>query len=527
MTTLFDAYLREDERVLELFGRSLDYFAWNVFTRHPWPAGLRDALEDLQPKLGGSAVSLKGNEPVIVTGQQPGLFLGPLYTVYKAVTAIRLARLLSNRHGKRVLPVFWIASEDHDFEETRRYWFTDARAVLHERVYTPVDALGQPLDVAGLPMHKVPAGISLRDAIEEMAALCAGSEHTGSIRDLLLDTLAEAASVSNWFARLMATLFRDTGLVLFAPHMRVARAAAVPVIRREIEMPGVASRLLDEAAARIRALGFAPAIVRPPDACNFFLLEDGRRRRVIHTRQGFVLPEENGKRYTADELFELLESDPTRFSPNVALRPLVQQVLFPGCQAYVAGPGEVAYWAQLKPLFEWYELPMPVVFPRARARFVTPKEKRHLASLGLNVADLAGPPDPLLESLLTRATPDATDRAITAARDQIAGALDRLAGELAVANTRNADRIVAEARSRIDNAMERLAHQARHADTRRVEQLREQVTRLRDRLMPLGRPQERVLSPFTFLFSQGPGLIQRLIDELRIDTPEEQEIEWL
>ena len=527
MTTLFDAYLREDQRVLELFGRTLDEFALNVFARHPWPPGMRNALETLQPKLGGSNIPLEGNEPVIVTGQQPGLFLGPLYTVYKAVTAIRLARLLSERHGKRVLPVFWIASEDHDFEEVRRYWFTDARSALHERIYTPVDALGQPLDIAGLPMHKVPAGISLRDAIEEMAALCAGSEHTTAVRDLLLDTLAEAASVSNWFARLMAVLFRDTGLVLFAPHMRVAREAARTVIRREIEMPGVTSRLVNEVASRIRVLGFTPAVVRPLDACNFFLFENGRRRKVIHTKQGFVLPEENGKCYTAEELFDLLETDPTRFSPNVILRPVVQQVLFPGCQAYVAGPGEVAYWAQLKPVFEWFELSMPTVFPRARARFITPKEKRRLTALGLRVSDLAEPPDQLLEALLAREVPGTADRAVAAARDQIKEILDRTARELTAAGIPRTQQLTEDTRARIENALERLARQVRHADTRRVEQLREQTARLRDRLTPLGRPQERILSPFTFLFSQGPGLIRRLIDELRIDTPEVQEIEWV
>lgn len=527
MTTLFDAYLREDPQVLDLFGRPLDEFALNTFARHPWPAGLSDAVVALQPKLGGSPLTLEGNEPVIVTGQQPGLFLGPLFTVYKAVTAIRLARLLSERHGKRVLPVFWIASEDHDFDEVRRYWFTDARSTLHKRTYTPVDALGKPLDIAGLPMHKVPAGVSLREAVEEMAALCAGSEHTPLIRDLLLDTLAEAASVSNWFARLMAALFRDTGLVLFAPHMRAAREAARPVIRREIEMPGVTSRLINEAAARVRALGYAPALVRPLDACNFFLLENGHRRRVIHTRQGFVLPEENGKSYTADELFELLITDPTRFSPNVVLRPIVQQVLFPACQAYVAGPGEVAYWAQLKPIFEWYERPMPAVFPRARARFITPKEKRRLVALGLRPADLAAPPDQLLETMLARELPNVAEQAVADARKQISEILSRTARQLTDAGIPRADELTGETHERIGTALDRLARQLRHADVRRVEQLRQQTDRLRQRLMPLGRPQERILSPFTFLFSQGPGLIRRLIDELRIDTPEVQEIEWI
>ncbi|HPU97461.1 MAG TPA: bacillithiol biosynthesis cysteine-adding enzyme BshC [Candidatus Hydrogenedentes bacterium] len=527
MTTLYDAYLRGDSAVHDLFGRKMEFLAYDVFTRHPWPAGLRDALEALQPKLGGSPAALDGDEPVVVTGQQPGLFLGPLFTVYKAVTAIRLARLLSERHGKKVLPVFWIASEDHDFEEVRRYWFTDTRCELHERAYAPADPLGNPVDVEGFPMHRVPAGFSLRNAIDEMASLCVGSEHTAAMKDLLHDTLAQAPSVSNWFARLMAVLFRDTGLVLFAPHMRVAREAARSVIRREIEMPGVTGRLLSESAARVRALGFTPAIVRPADACNFFLFENGRRRRVVHTKQGFVLPEEHGKRYAAEELLDLLEEDPTRFSPNVALRPVAQQVLFPGCRACVAGPGEIAYWAQLKPIFEWYEVPMPVVFPRARARFVTPKEKRRLRDLGLRVEELGESPQALFERVLRREPAGAADRAVDAAREQIAGILDRLGADLAGAGVRQSGQFIRDTQAQVHGALEQLARRIRLSDTRRADRLREQIAALRNRLRPMGRPQERVLSPFTFLFSQGPALIQRLISELRIDTPEEQEIEWL
>ncbi|HOQ89226.1 MAG TPA: bacillithiol biosynthesis BshC, partial [Candidatus Hydrogenedentes bacterium] len=219
--------------------------------------------------------------------------------------------------------------------------------------------------------------------------------------------------------------------------------------------------------------------------------------------------------------------DPTRFSPNVALRPVAQQVLFPGCRACVAGPGEIAYWAQLKPIFEWYEVPMPVVFPRARARFVTPKEKRRLRDLGLRVEELGESPQALFERVLRREPAGAADRAVDAAREQIAGILDRLGADLAGAGVRQSGQFIRDTQAQVHGALEQLARRIRLSDTRRADRLREQIAALRNRLRPMGRPQERVLSPFTFLFSQGPALIQRLISELRIDTPEEQEIEWL
>ncbi len=524
MSGLLQRYASGDPAVMEWFAAAPESLTATAPPGRSWDLPLAEALRALQPKL-GLAREFRGDEPVIITGQQPGLFLGPMYTLLKAVTAVRLAREMRERHGGACVPVFWVASEDHDFEEVRRAWFRDNAGGIIERVYTPADNSGAAADVAGLPMHKVPADASLHGWIDELAAACAGSELTGETAALLHDTLSEAASVSNWFARLMAALFKDTDMIIFAPHMQTARAAGARVIRGEIESPLETTRLLAEAGEGMRAAGLEPAIVRAEDACNFFLMVGGRRRKVLYRRGRFELPEEEGLSYGQAELLELLAAEPGRFSPNVALRPVVQQVLFP-CAAYVAGPGEVAYWAQLKRVFARFSVDMPVVWPRARAVMITPKERRRLNETGLTVDDLMLPERECLDRALdAEAAPPVLEK-VARRRAEAGTALEALEGELAGVPGDGAA-MVRKMREHLNGGFDRIEARLRRGDEDRLRRATQELERLRGSLAPMRKPQERVFSPFSYLFSQGPGLVARLLDELSLDYTRTQEVEWL
>ena len=342
---------------------------------------------------------------------------------------------------------------------------------------------------------------------------------------MLRGTLAEAASVSNWFARLMAALFKDTDLVIFAPHMRTARVASMPLMRREIESPLATTALLEKSAHRLESLGYAPPILKAANACNFFLMVNGRRRKVVFTKGRFMLPEEDGQTFAQEELLALLETAPERFSPNVGLRPVVQQALFPAA-AYVAGPGEIAYWAQLKPVFDHHGITMPVVWPRSRAVMITPKERRRLAAFGLAVNDLALPEDQLLHRVLAVApTPlsDALERRRAAVDDELAA----LVRELEAAAHPSTVVLAEQLRGLAVRGFERIGNNLLMSDTRRVEETKKRLVMLRNRLAPFGKPQERVLSPFNYLLSQGLGFVDRLLKELDPEDWRIGEIEWL
>jgi len=525
MTRLCTDYIAGKQEVRALFGVEPESLGTNPPVGRPWDRPLAEALRALQPTLGGPAKNFRGDEPVILTGQQPGLFLGPMYTLYKAVTAVALARRVRERHGTACVPVFWVASEDHDFDEVRWFAYNTSDGQLVREHYTPHDVHGEPADIAGLPLHKVPIDHQLAHFIDRMAAHAAGSDQTAEVVALLRGTLAEAASVSNWFARLMAALFKDTDLVIFAPHMRTARVAAMPVLRREIESPLACTALLEKSAHRLESLGYAPPILKAANACNFFLMVNGRRRKVVYEKGRFMLPEEDGQTFAQEEMLALLETAPERFSPNVALRPVVQQVLFPAA-AYVAGPGEIAYWAQLKPLFDHHGVTMPVVWPRSRAVMITPKERRRLASYGLGVEELALPADALLQRVLAT-HPSPLSGTVEHRRAVVDAELASLVQDLETAAQPDAVALAGQLRGLVARGFERIENNLLMSDTRRVEEAKRRLAALCNRLAPFGKPQERVLSPFNYLLSQGLGFVDRLVNELDPEDWRIREVEWV
>ncbi len=525
MSKLFEDYITGKPEVRALFGRTPESLSAQPPSARAWDPALAGALRALQPKL-GIARDFRGDEPVIITGQQPGLFLGPMYTLYKAVTAVALARRMRERHGVPCVPVFWVASEDHDFDEVRWFAYTTSDGQLIREFYTPRDAEGRAEDIAGLPLHKVPVTGDLFRFAEQFVARAAGSEQTAQVAALLRGTLKEAASVSNWFARVMAALFKDTDLIIFAPHMRTARVAAAPVLRREIESPLAVTALLGKSARHLESLGYAPPILKAANACNFFLMVDGRRRKVVFEKGRFMLPEEGGLSFAREEMLALLESAPERFSPNVALRTVVQQTLFPAA-AYVAGPGEVAYWAQLKPVFDHHGITMPVVWPRSRAIMITPKERRRLGAAGLAVDDLLLPEEMLLYRTLDTAVPSPLSGAMERHRAAVDAELTALVGELEKTDNPNAAALGEELRRQAARGFERIGSNLRRGDTRRIEDTKKRLTLLRNRLAPFGKPQERVLSPFNYMMSQGLGFVDRLLKELDPEDWRVREIEWL
>lgn len=525
MSKLYEDYIAGKPEVRGLFGPAPESLTAQAPAGRPWDKELAEALKALQPKLGIQR-GFRGDEAVIVTGQQPGLFMGPMYTLYKAITAVGLARRMRERHGIACVPMFWVASEDHDFDEVRWFAYSTSDGQLVREFYTPRSAQGEPMDIAGLPMHKVPVTGELFRFVDRLVEHGAGSDQTAEIAALLRDTLAEAASVSNWFARLMAALFKDTDLIIFAPHMRTARVAAAPVLRREIEAPLASTALLIKRARRLEALGYAPPILKSANACNFFLDVNGRRRKVVFVKGRFMLPEEDGQTIAPEEMLAVLETAPERFSPNVALRPVVQQALFP-VAAYVAGPGEIAYWAQLKPVFDHHGITMPVVWPRSRAVMITHKERRRLTACRLTVDDLAQPEEMLLYRALDADAPTPLSGTLAHHRTAVDSELAALVKELGATAGPNAVALAEEMRRHAARGFERIGGNLVRGDTRRIEETKKRLTVLRNRLAPFGKPQERVLSPFNYLLSQGLGFVDRLLNELDPEDWRMREIEWL
>lgn len=488
-----------------------------VESSHPvMPPKLAAELQQYQRMLGLDR-SFTGREHVIITGQQPGLLTGPLYTIYKAISALKLAEEFRVCTGRDCLPVFWIAADDHDFEEVRAANILSRKHDLLSLRYEPES------DAEGLPMFRVPLEEQLHRVVDEAADAAPGSEFAKEVRDFLHDSLNQSTSFSGWFARLMARLFRDTPLVFFTTEQRAARDAAKLLMRREIQDPLRTTRLVNEAAERLRDSGYEVQLEKRADECSFFIFEQGRRRKVTHDGTRFVLPEIAAS-FTTEELLQRLNQHPEDFSANAALRTLVQQALFHP-EAYVAGPGEIAYWAQFAELFQSYALPMPVVYPRSSALLSTVKLNKLRAKLRLDPEQLLRGP----ESALDHAMLDGDSPALQAARTgkvRILGEAEKLLKALEDCKATAALRgMGGNFLDQTRQNLERLELAAARDDERQLQAVRQQVERLCVSLAPARKPQERVYSIFSFLFEHGWDLIPKLIQELDPQRFDLQEIE--
>jgi len=515
MRDLSAEYLAEAPDLMGFFARPARALFATAPKTGPWDAAFVEALTEYNTRLGGRPLFL-GDEAVVITGQQPGLFTGPLYTIYKAVTAILLAKKVHDRFGARCVPVFWVAGDDHDFEEVRTAHVLSKSHELLPLTYTPEQ------NVDGLPMYRVSLDESLHSLVDQLAASTIGSEFRDEVAQFLHESLDASASLADWTARIIARLFRDTPLIVFSPHLPVARLLAMPVLEREIRDPLVSTMLLNDTGRRLRELDFHQQVVKGDTECNVFLEMGGRRRKVLFENEQYLIPEEPLTCSTED-LAQMLYAAPERFTANVALRCVVQQHLFP-VVAYVAGPGELAYWAQLKPLFRHFGKEMPVVYPRARCLLTNLKCKQIMDEFQFTLEEVAGPVEALVARALHAASRAPAQEVIQRDRGEIVQAIRSLATELDPLNSTAAG-MTRKLEERIDTEFDRIERAITKADEEHATTVRKQVVRVCSTLFPLRKPQERVLNIFSFLFEYGWGLIPRLIKELDVESHDVKEIE--
>ncbi|OGB94046.1 MAG: bacillithiol biosynthesis cysteine-adding enzyme BshC, partial [candidate division NC10 bacterium RBG_16_65_8] len=292
----------------------------------------------------------------VCTGQQTALFGGPLFTLYKALTAVALASRLEHALRRPVVPLFWMASEDHDVAEADHVYLADRGGNLTQLRHTAWAS----------PDGFMPANLRLGPAIHETLARLREFLPATEFSDALCDALARAyipdRTLSEAFARWLTHLLGETGLVLVDAADPDLKRLAAGIFRREVEeAPRTSAAILDVSRA-LRASGYPAQIDARPDGVNCFLLQAGRRA-LARDPAGFRL-RDTGEVISAAALHRMAQESPERFSPNVALRPVVQDTLFPTL-AYVAGPGELAYFAQLRPVYAAFDVPMPAIVPRA------------------------------------------------------------------------------------------------------------------------------------------------------------------
>jgi bacillithiol biosynthesis cysteine-adding enzyme BshC len=430
----------------------------------------------------------------VVTGQQVGLFSGPAYTIYKALTAARQARSLT-ASGIPAVPVFWLATEDHDFAEVSRTWiFNHAHHPVELHVEPPAEINGRQRPVGGIAMEQWP--------IDELRHALAGFEHAGDVVAAVEHAYRPGVTMGEGFRRLLAKLLAPLGLLFLDPLDPAVRKAAAPLLAEALDAaPDLKSRLL----ARNRELesaGYHAQVHLEANTSLFFLLENGER---VPLRR-------------KDSEFGDLRDRAAEVSPNALLRPVMQDYLLPTV-AYIGGPAELAYLAQASVIYDRLLGRMPVVMSRSAFTLLEPRTAKLLERYRLTVPQTFAGEDSLNQRVAHALVPESVERAFARTGTEVANQLDLLRSEL-----ERFDHTLAAAletsRAKIVYQLDKTRRKTAAEIMRRDQRAEADARYLAGLLYPHRHLQERFYSILPFLAKHGLDLVDQLYDAVQLDCPD-------
>ncbi len=450
----------------------------------------------------------------VMTGQQAGILTGPLYTVYKALSAVAWARTLEELLGEPVVPVFWIAGDDHDYEEVARVAFP-ARTGFQHHLELPRSL------VSGAPSARV---AELRFIAEiakwtdETVSLLPGGPGRDSVVGAIREAFTPGATPVDAFARLMVSWLGRHGIIFVNPADRRFKALLQPLFSRCSSDPVGFREAFVEQSSYVRAEGYVPQIVAAPEATLLFWDdESGNRRRVDFTpTQGFFW-RESATVHTIPEFKRIASASPERISPNAAFRPVSGDSVFPTL-VHVMGPGEIAYMAQVRALYDKARVPMPLVAARAGFTVVPQEIENWLQSRSLSIEEALQPLDVWRHTLAEREKCRGLGGRISETRRALDETYEKLEHEV-----RNAlpgmDTAVLSARIKTQGLVNKLEAKLDQGFRRRVRETMPELERISSFVFPGGVPQERVYSAAPFVARYGEAFFADLLSQIRPFDP--------
>jgi len=435
----------------------------------------------------------------VVTGQQLGIYGGPLYTVLKIITTIHLSRTLTSRLDRPVVPVFWLADEDHDFQEIRNVKLLDRDEV----VTIGLESSNGSRPVADIELSE--DFESFRNRVEEGLF---STDFTDRLWHLLDTAYTEGSTMGEAFGRLIADLFSGSGLVLAGSNWKPIKEEARDCMKVAVSHADQIRELLEEQSASLEEEFHRQATLY--DSNLFYLTEDRGRTKIV--RDGKRWKTDTGKSWSADELMDEIDSYPERFSPNVFLRPILQDLLVPTL-GYVGGPGEVAYYGQMKSMYPVFKRRMPLIFPRLSATLIEPAVARILEELPFDVPDY----DKRIEDLESEFVERAEQHDIEAIFEEWKSKVDEVS-KLKTEEIKEIDPTLEGAAGKATAVYEGELDKLKGKVYRSVKQQEQtqlkRIRKIKANLFPEGALQERTVSFIYFMNKYGLDIWERLLEQL-------------
>ncbi len=482
-----------------------------------------DSIRNLHASLNGLTDAAEHNLELlrkpqtmaVVTGQQTGILGGPLYTFYKTYSAIQLAKSLSAKYeGFAFVPVFWIETEDHDLEEISSVHVLGAEGQVESVKYVPSELRNDPS-----PVWRKQAGptkleeTALNEFFEGLQAKLPKTEFSDRVQDLLRQLYSPGRSFSEAFAAMLLQYFGDDGLLLVDANSNELKALGKELFHKEIETSPLLSEKIVLQSVQLEEAYHAQ--VKPRALNLFYINDDGERLAIVEREKTADATERifflrgTRKTFTLAELLATVDEHPERFSPNVVMRPLFQDSLLPTA-AYVAGPGEIAYFAQFRAAYEWTEsLPMPLIHPRFSATIIEERLERVFTKFHVTAEDVLseahGRNTALFDALIDTELIPKFEAAIT----EIDTTLEDLRDTVKKADA-TLDGALTSLKGKLLTSLRDFKDKTLAAERKRHSTAKAQLDKLLAAILPSGELQERELSLVYYLNKYGLTFTQTL-----------------
>jgi bacillithiol biosynthesis cysteine-adding enzyme BshC len=459
---------------------------------------------------------LRKGAAAVVTGQQVGLFGGPMFCIYKALTAVKLAEQATVA-GVDAVPVFWLATYDHDLAEVNHVSIPGPDGALQVLTTTSHD-------VPGAPVSAVRLGEEILPLVDQAAQLLGDSEAAQFLRE----SYRPGESLGTAFARFYARVFAEWGVILLDASDAEIDRVAEPIYRAAVERADELAAALLARGAVLEAAGYHQQVKVTSSSVLLFTMQDGARTPIHRRGQGnsaeFVIGSDAGaEKLSQGELLGRIASSPELFSPNVLLRPVVEDYLLPTL-AYTGGAAETAYFAQAGAVYEALLGRVTPIVPRFSATIVEPKMQRLIERHGITVPDVFAGPEALRRQLAERGLPADLQAAFEAARKSMDSHLSEIKEKLVTLDRTLVD-AADTARSKVEYQLERLQSQAARAEAQKSELVTRHAESLSQALYPDKGLQERGVGGIYFLARYGREFLQQLYDAIQTDCHDHQIVE--